>query len=414
MSVGASSVHEAAIAAARQSYGRLLAWLAWQWRDIAAAEDALAEAFALALTHWPRDGVPDSPEGWLITTAKRNLLQAARRQRLAEDPALTILWPDEHAAVEEPPSVPDDRLRLMFVCAHPAIDPTVRCALMLQTVLGLDAAHIAPAFLISAEAMSKRLVRAKAKIKAAGIRFEEPAADDLAERVHAVLEAIYGAYALHWADASEGRAGELADEALFLAQLVAARLPQEPEALGLLALLMFCEARKPARLDAHGAFVPLDQQDTGLWDHDLIEGASECLARAAAFAAPGPFQIEAAIQAAHCHRASTGRAPWADIAVLYERLLEVAPTTGARIGHAMALAQAQENPLTGVRLLDAIDPAAIAMHQPWWATRAYLLAAAGDAGAAAEAYTQALALTNDPTLRSYLAARLEAMRAGLH
>lgn len=398
--------HAAATRAAQASYGRLVAWLAWQWRDIAAAEDALGEAFATALARWPVDGVPASPEGWLLTAARRQLLQAARRQRLANDPTLTVLWPDEHTPAETPEAVPDDRLRLMFVCAHPSIDASVRAALMLQTVLGVEAARIASAFLVSPEAMTKRLVRAKAKIKLAGIRFEAPQADELPHRVHAVLEAIYAAYALHWGHAPDDRHTDLATEAQYLAALVAAQLPDEPEALGLLALLTLCEARRPARLDAQGEFVPLHAQDARRWDAALIARAGQWLARASALGAPGPFQLEAAIQAAHCDRARSGRVPWQDIVVLYDRLLALAPTLGAQIGRALALAQAHGAPARGLQALAQMDAAPLQTHQPWWAAQAHLLAQDGQRAAAAQAYARALALTAEPALRRYLAQRL--------
>lgn len=411
---GAGAAGEAAEAAARQAYGRLLSWLAWQWRDIAAAEDALAEAFVSALQHWPRDGVPASPEGWLTTAAKRNLLKAARRRRQAEDPAFTVLFADE-AEAPASPAVPDDRLRLMFVCAHPAIDPGVRCALMLQTVLGLDAARIGQAFLVSAEAMTKRLVRAKAKIKATGIRFEEPLADELPARAGAVCDAIYGAYTLHWNRGVGDAPGELADEALFLAELVVAHLPADAEALGLLALLRYCEARRPARLDAQGEFVPLDLQDPARWDAAAIGRAHALLARAAALHDPGPFQIEAAIQAAHCHRLHSEDTPWADIARLYERLVALHPGIGARIGQAVATARAQGDPRAGLSLLDALDAPALQTHQPWWAARGLLLAELpGRAADAADAYGRALALTAEPVLQRHLSRLITGLRGPLH
>ena len=398
----------AAEAAARHSYGRLLAWLAWQWRDIAAAEDALAEAFASALERWPVDGVPASPEGWLMTAAKRQLLMAARRQRLADDPALTVLWPSHDDAAAELPALPDSRLRLMFVCAHPAIEPTAQCALMLQTVLGLDAARIASAFLVKPAAMTQRLVRAKAKIKSTGIRFEDAEPSEWPQRLASVLEAIYAAYTLHWGQADGDVAGQLADEAMFLAELVAASLPLESEALGLLALLRLCEARRPARLDARGRFVPLHEQDTRRWNHALIAGANESLAQAAAQRAPGPYQLEAAVQAAHVQGAIDKTVPWAGIARLYDRLLALAPTVGARIGHAVASAHASADATAGLALLAAIDAERVATHQPWWAARAHLLAMAGDDAAASEAFGRALALTVEPALRDWLAQRREA------
>ena len=389
-------------ATARRSYGRLLAWLAWQWRDVAAAEDALAEAFASALARWPRDGVPDSPDAWLLTAARRQLLVAARRQRLADDPTLTVLWPDEHAPAPEVPPLPDTRLRLLFVCAHPAIDPGVHSALMLQTVLGLDAARIASAFLVKPEAMTKRLVRAKAKIRAAGLRFEEPEPREWPERLASVLEAIYGAYTLHWGQVDDAASGELAAEAMFLAELVAAHLADEPEVLGLLALLSLCEARRPARSEV---FQPLHEQDARLWDGALIARANDALLRAAAHRAAGPYQLEAAIQAAHVHGRLEGAVPWDGITALYEQLLALAPTVGARIAHAVALAHARDA-RAGLALLCAIDADAVASHQPWWAARAHLLAMDGAHAEAAAAYGRTLALTVEPRLRDWLAARL--------
>lgn len=394
----------AAQTAARHSYGRLLAWLAWQWRDVAAAEDALAEAFATALERWPRDGVPSAPDAWLLTAARRQLLVAARRQRLADDPALTVLWPGEHEAAPDMPALPDTRLRLMFVCAHPAIDAGVHSALMLQTVLGLDAARIASAFLVKPEAMTKRLVRAKSKIRATGLRFEEPEPPEWPERLASVLEAIYGAYTLHWGQVDDAAAGELAAEAMFLAELVATHLPDEPEALGLAALLWLCEARRPARSEL---FQPLHEQDARRWDGALIARANQALLRAAGHRAPGPYQLEAAIQAAHVHGRLDGKVPWEGIVRLYERLLALAPTVGAHIAHAVAVAHARDA-RAGLRLLDAIEAEHVASHQPWWAAQAHLLAMAGSHADAAAAYGRALALTVEPRLRDWIAARRQA------
>ncbi|MBL8377715.1 MAG: RNA polymerase subunit sigma-70 [Burkholderiales bacterium] len=401
MEADSSSPTHAALAAARASYGRLLAWLAWQWRDVAAAEDALAEAFAAALEHWPMQGVPASPEGWLVTAARRQLLMAARRRRLAEDPAFTALFPDAEAPAEDAPSIPDARLRLMLVCAHPAIDPSVHCALMLQVVLGVDAARIAGAWLISPEAMTKRLTRAKAKIREARIRFEVPDGADLEERVQSVLEAIYGAFTLDWGRAPEDAAGDLSDEAVYLAELVVAHLPDHAEANGLLALLWLAESRRAARTGSAGEFIPLDRQDPKRWDAALIDQANARLAHAATRQSPGPFQIEAAIQAAHAARAHTGVTPWADIVRLYERLLACAPNVGARIGHAIATAKAGNDPATGLALLHAIDSSAVINHQPWWAAQGYLYERVGSTDRALDAYRRALELTNAPELRAH-------------
>lgn len=406
---GSVAAAEAAEAAARQSYGRLLSWLAWQWRDIAAAEDALAEAFALALRKWPVDGIPASPEGWLMTASKRQLLTAARRQRLADDPTLTVLWPSEHDAAPDESAMTDSRLKLMFVCTHPAIDPGVRCALMLQTVLGLEAARIASAFLVKPEAMTKRLVRAKAKIKLTGIRFEEPHPDEWPERVSSVLEAVYGAYTLHWDLPDEGATHELAEEAAFLAELVAAHLPEEPEALGLLALLWLCEAKRPARAGPDGTFIPLNRQDTRRWRRPLIERADACLHRAARLNRAGPYQLEAAIQAAHTQGLLAGRTPWNEISRLYEHLIALSPTVGARIGHAVATAKVNDDWKLGLSLLDSLDSKAVASHQPWWAARAGLLVQGGRTEEARQAYGRALALTAESALRRWFEQQLEAL-----
>lgn len=393
---------QAAEAAARRSYGRLLAWLAWQWRDIAAAEDALAEAFAAALVRWPAEGVPASPEGWLMTAAKRQLLMAARRRRLEEDPTLTVLWPNESTPLPPAPDLPDSQLRLLFVCTHPAIAPEVRSALMLQTVLGVETVHIASAFLVKPETMSKRLVRAKAKLKATGVRYEEPGPAERPARLASVLEAIYAAYTLHWGQADDASACQLAAEARYLAELVAALLPTEPEALGLAAMIWLCEARRPARIDAAGRFVPLRQQDTTLWDAQLMARADRYLVQAAALRSPGAFQLEAAIQSAHVHGGLAGAVPWAEIAVLYQHILRVAPTVGAAIGSAVATAQASDDARIGLRLLDTMDADRVSGHQPWWAARAHLLAMAGDHDESACAWGRALGLTAEPALRDWL------------
>ncbi|KPF55085.1 hypothetical protein D621_09070 [beta proteobacterium AAP51] len=400
----------AAEAAARQAYGRLLSWLAWQWRDIAAAEDALAEALLAALLHWPRAGVPARPEAWLLTAARRQLLKAARHQRVVEDPAVTVLFPDEATPATEPPAVPDARLRLMFVCAHPAIDAPVRSALMLQTVLGIDAARIARACLVAPEAMTKRLVRAKAKIKATGLRFEEPEAAELPQRLAAVLEAIYGACTLDWnEDEAAGPAEALADEALHLARVVVSLLPTQPEALGLLALLELNASRAAARQDAQGLLVPLHLQDVTRWDRQLIASAMAHLRAAAAWQHAGPFQLEAAIQAAHASRQRTGCTPWGDIRALYETLVALHPSMGARIGHALAVAYAVDDASAGLALLAGIDTPQRHTHQPWWAAQAHLLQRAGARDEALAAYERALALSRSPVLRATLAARRRAL-----
>ena len=241
---------------ARRSYGKLVAFLAARTKDVAGAEDALSDAFAAALADWPARGIPESPEAWLLAVARRKMIDAARRQRTGEGAAgqLRLMAEELEAAVANERHIPDDRLLMMFACAHPAIDPGIRAPLILQTILGFDAATIASAFLISPATMGQRLVRAKNKIKQAGVPFRLPERADLRERLDAVLEAIYAAFAEGWSDpaGTEVRRRNLAEEGIWLGRLVVSLLPDEPEALGLLALMLHAEARRGARRNAAG------------------------------------------------------------------------------------------------------------------------------------------------------------------
>ena len=413
------AAHRAAERAARDSYGRLLAWLAYRWRDLAAAEDALADALLAALTHWPARGVPDSPDAWLLAVARRNLLQAHRHRQVVDAHALRE-WLEHEPSSATPPAVPDDRLKLLFVCAHPAINAAVRTPLMLQTVFGLDAARIAAAFLVAPATMAQRLVRAKAKIRDAGIRYEEPGAEDLPERLHAVLESIYAAYGTGWdaafaLPAGVGPAlpatvdGDFTGEALYLASLVAELLPAAAEAQGLRALLLFCESRRAAHLDADGRFVPLTAQDTRRWDVARIRAADDLLWRAARLGEPGPFQLEAAIQSAHCQRAFRESTPWSAIASLYAALAAMAPSVGTAVGHAVAVGEAGDV-ARGLALLDAIAHHGVSTYQPYWVGRAHLLALAQRGAEARECYERALGLTAQRSLAAHLRARQSALR----
>jgi RNA polymerase sigma-70 factor (ECF subfamily) len=402
-----SDAAAAAERAARESYGRLVAYLAARWRDVARAEDALGDALVAALETWPRTGVPDRPEAWLLTTARRRLVDGARRARVAvaAEPDVTLLH-DERLDGAASTAFPDERLALLFVCAHPAIDAATRTPLMLQTVLGLDAARIASAFLVAPATMGQRLVRVKAKIREAGIRVEVPAPPELPERLDAVLEAIYAAYGSGWEDVAgaDPRRRGLAEEAIWLGRLLTRLLPDEPEARGLLALMLHCEARRPARRDAAGAYVPLGEQDVTRWSRPLMEEAERVLAGAACFRAPGRFQLEAAIQSAHARRAWTGTTDWEGVALLYEGLLRAAPTLGARVAHAAALAHVR-GAEDAVAALESLGADAVAAYQPYWALRGHLLDALGRGAEAREAYDRAIGLSEDPAVRAFLMAR---------
>jgi RNA polymerase sigma-70 factor (ECF subfamily) len=404
-----TEAHLAAEAAARDCYGRLVAYLSARSRDLAAAEDALSEAFRAALETWPKDGVPDKPEAWLLAAARRNLIDDARHERVQARavPALQLAAERRQAAPNisngNAEVIPDERLKLMFVCAHPAIDPGSRTPLMLQTVLGLDAARIASAFLVAPAAMSQRLVRAKAKIRDAGIPFEVPGPADLPARLGPVLEAVYAAYGTGWEDAAgvDPRRRGLAGEAMWLGRILVQLVPADPEARGLLALLLHCEARRAGRRSPAGGYVPLAEQDTDLWSRPMTEAAERELTAAAALGTIGRFQLEAAIQSAHAARAFTGQTDWDAVALLYEELVRLAPTLGALVGRAAALANAR-NPGAGLSALDAIDSRSVLSYQPYWAVRAHLLARLGNPRAAREAYAHAIGLSEDRPVREFL------------
>ena len=392
--------------AARDSRARLLAFLAARSHDVAAAEDALSDAFRSALESWPRDGVPDKPEAWLLTAARRRLIDAARHAKVhalaapellaALDDAQTMAGDGEHA-------FPDERLKLLFVCAHPAIDAAARTPLMLQTVLGLDAARIASAFLVKPSAMGQRLSRVKTKIRDAGIAFAIPRADELSERLDAVLEAIYAAYASGWDDVAgaDPRRKGLASEALELGALLVHLLPDEPEARGLTALMLYCDSRRDARRGPDGEYVPLGEQDTARWSMPMIGHADRLLGDAERMHRMGRFQLEAAIQSVHAHRAHAGRTDWEAIALLYEGLIRIAPTIGALVGRAAAVAEARDA-ATGLSLLQAIPPDAVAGYQPYWALAAHLLDRTGRHNDARDARERAIGLCEDPAMRAFL------------
>ncbi len=403
----------AAEAAARRSYGKLVAYLSARTHDVAGAEDALADAFEAALTHWPETGVPATPEAWLLTVARRKRVDGWRRARHDGDIADTLAIVGDLADPgHDPAAIPDERLRLMFTCAHPAIDTAVRAPLMLQTILGFDAATIASAFLVAPAAMSQRLVRAKHKIRQAGIPFVVPDRDAMTERIENVLDAVYAAFTEGWSDpvGTEPHRRNLAEEGIWLGRLLAGLLPQQPEVLGLLALMLYAEARRRARRDADGGYVPLAEQDMARWDTVLIDEAEALLQQANAMEGLGRYQLEAAVQSAHVVRRHTGRADASAIVRLYDALFVLTASPVVALNRAVALGEA-EGAAAGLAALAAVaQDARLALYQPYWAALAQLSAQAGLADAADAAYAQAIGLETDPVVRVFLQRRRAALR----
>jgi RNA polymerase sigma-70 factor (ECF subfamily) len=393
---------------ARESYGRLLALLAAPTGDITAAEDALADAFERALAGWPTSGVPDNPEGWLLTVARnrlRDLYKSAafRTSRELDEASVGDVAVSSTLENLDIEAIPDKRLALLFVCAHPAIDASIRTPLMLQTVLGFESAQIAAAFSVPAAAMAQRLVRAKKRIRVARIPFVVPNRADMPARLPAVLEAIYGTYAIDWQGVAGSSLREsMSGEALYLATTLAGLLGNEPEAYGLEALIALSLSRAGARADG----TPLDDQDPALWDAALIDRGEAALRRAHSFGRIGRFQLEAAIQSAHCARRDGKPVDVTALRTLYAALVRLSPTLGARVSLAAVIGET-DGPDAALAELDRIEAP---RFQPLWATRAHLLARAARPDEAAAAYEKAISLTTDRISRERLVRSLERLR----
>jgi RNA polymerase sigma-70 factor (ECF subfamily) len=402
----------------RRSYGRLLAMLSVRSGDLSSAEDALATAFETALKNWPEQGVPTNPEAWLFTVARRQLIDQARsaqtQQRHQEEFSYLV---DEAAAECDPLAIPDQRLALMFACTHPAIDRSIRAPLMLQMLLGFDAASIASAFVIAPSNMAQRLVRAKNKIRVAGIRLTIPDQSAINDGLDAVLDAIYSIYTTAWSQTSDGdiQQANLAEEALWLTQLLSQVAPQEPEVFGLLALMLYAESRRAARHDERGNYVPLQEQDHKQWDHDKIDQAEQYLRHASRMLKYGRFQIEAAIQSAHTVRRHQGKADWQAINKLYAQLYQLTTSPVVGINQAVAMAEIATPQMALARLEQLSKEVGLkdrmSNYQPYWAAMAHLQQLCGNVDAAKHAYIQAIGMCTDQATRLFLQSRLQQLSA---
>jgi len=387
---------------ARESYGRLIAILAVRTRDVACAEDLLAEAFAAALEQWPSQGVPINPDGWLVTVAKRRHVDLLRRGqvRVNGGPHLQMLAAEIEEASHLSGELPDRRLALMFACAHPLIEPKARAPLILQAVLGISAKAIASAFLVSPGSMNQRLVRAKAHIKESGIPFCVPDRDEMPNRLDAVLEALYAAYSTGWDEAQD--ASELAPEAVWLSRLTATLLPEEPEAKALLAMMLYTQARRGARRDAKGCYVPIDLQDVALWDRNLIADAEKLLHACNRSGPSGRYQLEAAIQSAHIARRLTGANCWPSIVSLYDHLVSLTNSPVAVLNRAAALAEVAGADAALAELRAISGDRRLLGYQPYWATLGHLNLRAGNIEVGREALRVAIGLSTDNAVRQHL------------
>ncbi|MGF0173915.1 RNA polymerase sigma factor [Streptomyces sp. Marseille-Q5077] len=380
----------------RAEYGRAVAVLVRFLGDIDLAEEAVQDAFTTALRRWPETGVPPSPAGWIITTARNRAVDRLRREATrTERHAQAALLHTFDAPPEEGP-VRDDRLRLIFTCCHPALADQARVALTLRLLGGLTTAQIARAFLVPEPTMAQRLVRAKAKIRNAGIPYRVPRDADLPDRLAGVLAVVY----LIFNQGYEGEAG-LCAEAVRLGRLLAELMPDEPEVTGLLALMLLVESRRAARQDDRGELVPLPEQDRGRWDRELIAEGQSLVRRCLRLGRPGPYQIQAAIQAVHSDAPTPQATDWGQVRQLYDHLMAIAPNSVVALNRAVAVAEV-EGPAPALDLVDALD---LDGYHVFHAVRADLLRRLGRHTEAVREYESALALAENPAERAYLERR---------
>jgi RNA polymerase sigma-70 factor (ECF subfamily) len=390
--------HDELARVVRDQAGRLAASLVHLLGDFATAEDLVQDAIETALQRWPVEGVPDRPDAWLFTVARHRALDVLRRQSRYREKLAQLQWPV--------PAEPDDRLRLLFTCCHPALPRPAQTALTLRVVCGLTTAQIAAAFLVPEATVAQRITRAKRKITEAAIPYRIPADEELPGRLDEVLTVIYLLYNEGYLSSTPDRphSRTLAEDAEWLASTLAWTLPREPEVLGLLALIRLHEARAAARFDADGRLVLLQHQDRGRWDREAIEDAGRLIARAAALRRPGPYQLQAAIVACHAEAPSWADTDWAQIIVLYDLLLAVAPSPVVRLNRAIAVRH-HRGPGAALAELDALAES-LARYALYHATRAELLRDLGRPGAARDADRRALALTANPAQQALLEERI--------